>query len=307
MTGKQVLGATGRWRRRVGVGIAAATVMSAGAGVANAYTATAVPCAPRAQSPVLAQWGDLNDYFVLPGGSFDNADGWFTSSIAALPTRPSQPIARGATPTPSPTAVPAWVVEGADGGPTIVRADDQPQLRVFASLPMGTGLLSASEAPALPLPSYRPSAALRVPSSSRVTSSTVCIKPDEPMMRFFYRDPGVPGTELIATMYQVVHTDRGNTAPPSVNSRGSVRPIRPGGSTGLLSGVNVARSHEVRISATAGTPQWRLSAPLLTGADRGTALADVFVSFTVRLTDTSTLDRGEWLVDNVLVDPFRSR
>ncbi|MFM7534766.1 MAG: hypothetical protein ACKO91_03090 [Acidimicrobiales bacterium] len=148
---------------------------------------------------------------------------------------------------------------------------------------MGTDLLSASDAPALPLPSYRPSAALRVPSGHRVTSSTVCIKPDEPMMRFFYRDPGVPGTELIATMYQVVHTPPGNTMVP------------------------IARSHEVRIPARAGTPQWRLSAPLLTGADRGTALADVFVSFTVRLTDTSTLDRGEWLVDNVLVDPFRSR
>jgi hypothetical protein len=256
-----------RRARRIGLAVALATALSAGAGVAQAYTTTPVPCAPRAQSPVLAGWGDTNDYFLLPGGSFDRATDWYLANL----TVPK-------------SAAPAGSAVSAAGPAVEANLRVQVPGRVARSRVLPVGWLAASEAPALPVTGYRAGTALRVPTTDVVSSATVCIKPDEPSVRFFYRDPGIAGTTLVATVYQVPHMQVPTVGPRPVN-----------------------RMSVLRIKPSTGAPAWRLSPVLLTGADHSGGFADVFVTFTVEVTDTLATTRGEWLVDNVYVDPFRSR
>jgi len=125
--------------------------------------------------------------------------------------------------------------------------------------------------------------ALRLGSGDQVTSPTVCLRPNEPSVRFFYRGPGTVGTTLRVTVYLAVRDRFGNITSDAIRGR------------------------FVDIPAVAGDSSWRLSPVLLTMADLRTTNTDLFVSFAVVSTDPAVRTPGDWLVDNVLVDPFRSR
>jgi hypothetical protein len=240
----------GRRRRRLGLAVGLATLLSAGAGVAQARTAVPVECTERTTTKALAAWGDMNEYFPLPGGRFESAEGWFRTALVA----------------PEPGMV-----------------------EVNRSRPLLAMQLRRSDAPAVDVPDYAASAALAVPESFRTTSAPVCFKPDEPSVRLFYKDPGVAGTSLVVEVFQISHEDA------------------------LAGGVvGAQRRSLVRLDPVVGPPQWRLSPVILTQADHTGDLArgeyaDLLVTFTVVTTDRTVTALGEWLVDNVYVDPFRSR
>jgi hypothetical protein len=61
--------------RKVGLAVAAATMLAAGSGTAHAFGA-AVPCSTRAESKVFQPVdGDQFDYFLMPNGGFESGAG----------------------------------------------------------------------------------------------------------------------------------------------------------------------------------------------------------------------------------------
>jgi len=196
------------------------------------------------------------NYFEMPGGSFDGGDNWFRSTIDQLP---------GPTPAPQPKPMVAQVAD---------------------AVPLAAGSFGPSGAPTLSWPQGPvrvAGQALRLGRGELVTSPTVCLRPNEPSVRFFYRGPGTVGTTLRVTVYLAVRDSSGN-----VTSKAK-------------------RQTVLEIPAVAGDSAWRLSPVVLTKADLRTTDTDLFVSFQVRSTDPAVPTPGEWLVDNVLVDPFRVR
>jgi hypothetical protein len=239
-------GTARRRRRQVGVAVALATVLSAGAGVAQAFTPTAVQCGVRTTTKAFAAWGDTNDYFPMPGGTFDSASDWFLSEMVTAKNLPKGP------------QVPT-------GTRIVARTRAMPATAIVRSA-----------APAVDVPGYTTGGALQVRTTDLTTSRTVCIRPNEPSVRFHYRDSGVAGSYLDVTVVQVVHSDR-----PDIGSRG------------------VLQTNTVRIPAVPGPPTWRVSPIVQTGAVFGAATADLFV--------TLRGFGGDFQVDNLYVDPFRTR
>ncbi len=66
-----------RWTRRAGIGVAAATVLSAGMATAQALEPTKA-CQVYDTTRMYKQWGDYADYFLISQGDFE--------SVTALPT-----------------------------------------------------------------------------------------------------------------------------------------------------------------------------------------------------------------------------
>ncbi len=77
--------ATTRLARRIGAGVAVATVLTAGVGTAHAF-GTPVPCSTRAESKVFKPVdGDQYDYFLMPNGGFESGSGeWQLQGGAAV-------------------------------------------------------------------------------------------------------------------------------------------------------------------------------------------------------------------------------
>lgn len=65
------------------VAIVATTTLGVGAA-----SAANIPCTPRALSKAFAQFGDMNDYFAVTDGTFENGTGaWRVSGPAAIATQ----------------------------------------------------------------------------------------------------------------------------------------------------------------------------------------------------------------------------
>ncbi len=229
--------------------VALATILSAGAGAAQAFTGVAVPCTERSTTQVFAAWGDTNDYFPMTGGTFESAASWFLSDLKLAKLPPKDP---------------GWKL-GLGNALVVARTRDLP-----------TSAFVPSGAPPVGVPGYRSGNAMQVRTTDLTTSSTVCIRPNEPSVRFFYRDSGIAGSHLEVTVYQIVHADH---------------PV--------LNGPGVLQTNTLRIPAVPGPPTWRLSPVVQTSATYSRATADLLVTFRGF--------GGDFLVDNLYVDPFRSR
>jgi hypothetical protein len=154
--------------------------------------------------------------------------------------------------------------------------------KVGWSVPAQPTLFVASDAPPLQVERYAAGRALvpvppgygSAPTSPSVTSRAVCTKVGEPTIRFFVNDPGIRGATLTVRVYQLAHEDRFS-----------------------LSDRVVLQANEVTI-ASSGIRGWQPSPIVRTGAvHRPTA--DIVVAFQGV--------GGPWQVDNLYVDPFRSR
>lgn len=107
-----------------------------------------------------------------------------------------------------------------------------------------------------------------------VTSRAVCTRVDEPTIRFLYNDPGVAGATLTVWVYRLVPQDGFS-----------------------LSDRVVLQANEVTITSS-GIRGWRPS-PIVQTVAIHRPTADIVVSFLGV--------GGPWQVDNLYVDPFRSR
>ena len=108
-------------------------------GLAGGTAAAAGSCGTRSTFKAFTQWGDQNEYFLLPGGSFESGtSGWSL------------------------------------GGSSVVT--DQAPWKVNGS---------------------KHAKALNVPAYTTVMPANICINSNEEWMRFFYKDPGVRGAQLL--------------------------------------------------------------------------------------------------------------
>jgi hypothetical protein len=116
-------------RRVLGVGMLAALALAAFPAGAAAAQCEEVPT-----SKVFAPLGDLNDYFLAPGGDFEGPLAW----------KASGPVQQRYTHPPLPGAGPTGVVLGSGGSVTSPRlcADElRPTLRLLAWANQGRGAL----------------------------------------------------------------------------------------------------------------------------------------------------------------------
>ena len=71
-------------RKRVLLGGIVAVIATSTLGI-GAASAADIPCTPRALSKAFAQFGDMNDYFVVADGTFENGTGtWRVSGPSAI-------------------------------------------------------------------------------------------------------------------------------------------------------------------------------------------------------------------------------
>jgi hypothetical protein len=266
-----------RWRR-TGVAVALATLLSAGAGVAHAFTSVADPCVERSTTQVFAAWGDTNDYFLMAGGLFDNTSDWSRtgySLVSKLPDLGSADPGMGGF--SGDLGEPSFGSPSGSGDPSGGGSFSGLVVNVASVQPIASSELVASSAPPVGVANYRAGKALQpMPNDVRsVTSRTVCLRPNEPSVRFFYWDPGVAGATLAVSVLQLAHDDH------------------PG-----IDGQEVLAQNVVAIQSVAGAPGWKLSPMVLTNAVYAPT-ADLFVAFQAM--------GGAWRIDNLYVDPFRSR
>ena len=69
-----------RTHARMLIGGMAAVVATTTLGIGAASAAGTIPCAPRTLSKAFAQFGDMNDYFVVSDGTFENGAASWTST-----------------------------------------------------------------------------------------------------------------------------------------------------------------------------------------------------------------------------------
>jgi len=181
------------WGRRLGIAIGLATMVSAGAGVAHAYTDTVVPCIERTTTKAFAPWGDNADYFLMAGGDFQQPSQWFKTDVGVMS---------------SSTGLSTGVVTATAIGQGAFAPSQAPALNGATS--SGTALKL------VPLNGY--SSGRGMPKTSYYTSMSVCTKVDEPTVRFFYRDPGIAGATLKVVVYQLVHSDSQNLSSRQVKN-----------------------------------------------------------------------------------------
>jgi hypothetical protein len=210
--------------------------------VAQAYTGTVVPCTDRVLTKAFNAYGDTNDYFLMTGGLFEQASDWFLTSFRQLPS---------------------------DGA-------GRARILVVSSLPMADARLQFSGAPPIAVPGYTNARALALTSGipQHISSRSVCLRPDEPSIRFFYFDPGQPGASLTVNVKQL--------QPVTTTSQQRT----------------VLRSETVTIKSVGTEPAWRLS-PIVRTRAHYSPTADLIVTFQA--------SGAGWYVDNLAVDPFRSR
>ena len=127
------------WKRIISVAAISLGATAATTGLAGGSAAAAGSCGTRSTFQAFSQWGDKNEYFLLPGGSFESGtSGWSL------------------------------------GGSSVVT--DQAPWKVNGS-------------------SHKK--ALSVPAYTTVMPANICINSNEEWMRFFYKDPGVRGAQLL--------------------------------------------------------------------------------------------------------------
>lgn len=114
--------------------LATLTALAAGALAAVPGAALAAPCGEVETKKVFAPLGDLNDYFLAPGGDFEGALTWQRSG----------PVEQRWTHPPLPGAEPTGLVLGAGGSvtsPTLCADELRPTLRFLAYAHQGGGSL----------------------------------------------------------------------------------------------------------------------------------------------------------------------
>ncbi len=252
--------------------VALATLLSSGAGVAHAFTSVADPCVERSTTQVFAAWGDTNDYFLMAGGTFDRTSDWSRTGYSLVVDLPDLGL-NG----PGMGALPGDIALPSLGSPSRSGGSGGLVVNVASVTPILSLELVGSSAPPVGVANYRAGKALQPkPNDLRsVTSRTVCLRPNEPSVRFFYWDPGVAGATLAVSVLQLEHDDD------------------PG-----IDGQKVLATNTVTVNSVAGAPGWKLSPIVLTNAVYAPT-ADLFVAFQAK--------GGGWRIDNLYVDPFRSR
>ncbi len=89
--GEKRMNTRGSRPRRWVVAAAVVAIVAGGASVSNAATYEVKPCATRAVTKPFVPWGDTNNYFIAPSGTFEYGAGTWTVAGSAWTVAENEP------------------------------------------------------------------------------------------------------------------------------------------------------------------------------------------------------------------------